>query len=394
VRIVHVVNLVDSVGSYGGPLRVALNQVEALGQLGHEAVLLAGASAEARDEPANAVGAVPARLRRSWNIGGTAGFTTRWAPGVHWWLLRHARSQDVVQVHLSRDLTTAPAAALLRLLRVPYVVQTHGMIDPSGRKLAAVLDALLVRPVLAGAAKVLVLTDKERDDVAAVARGRDLPFEVVPNGVRSREGEQRTVAAGELPEVLFLSRLQERKRPVNFVRAALALRRRGVRARFTLVGPDEGELGSVQAALAAEPDSEGLVSYAGVAPMSGSVDRIARASVFVLPSVQEPFPMAVVEAMSAGVPVICSESCGLAPLVAAANAGVVVPDDDLQALEGAIAGYLDDLPSARTAGRNGLALVERELSIDAVARTLVAAYSSAVAPKGGPDRIRNTQGVS
>jgi glycosyltransferase involved in cell wall biosynthesis len=371
VRIAHIVNVVDGVGSYGGPLRVAMNQVEALGRLGHDAVLVAGAAGGTASASA-ATGSLPVRLRRSWNVGRTSGFATRWAPGVHWWLLRHARSLDVVQVHLGRDLTTAPAAALLRLLRVPYVVQTHGMIDPSQRRLAAVLDAVLVRPALRGASRVLVLTPKEQDDVTAVMGGAPLPLETVPNGVAMRPEREAGTRPGELPEVLFLSRRHERKRPVNFVRAAQRLRAAGVRARFTVVGPDEGELGAVRAAIEQAGDPEGLIRYEGVAPMSGSVDRIAAADVFVLPSVAEPFPMAVVEAMSAGLAVVCSESCGLAPLVR--DAGAVVADDDVDGIAAAARRFVEEPELAAEAGRNARKVVAETLSIDAVARQLVTIY--------------------
>lgn len=392
MRVAHVVNIVDEVGSYGGPLRVAMNQVAALTGLGHEATMLAGGTGVVLSRPEGITGTVTTVLRRSWNIGRKPGFATRWSPGVHVWLLRHARGLDAVQVHLGRDLTTAPAAALLRLMRVRYVVQTHGMVDVSHRRLAWVLDALLVRFALGGAARVFVLTEKERDDVTTVARGRDLPFTIVPNGVPTRaveaasqpasqpasemaSGPQSEPAQDVIPEVLFLSRLHARKRPVAFVRAAATLRAAGVKARFTVVGPDEGELAGVLEAIERAADPQGWIGYAGTAPMAGSVDRIAAASIFVLPSVAEPFPMAVVEAMSAGVAVVCSASCGLAPLVAGSGAGIVVADDDVAELTAAVETLIADVERRLECGRRGRELVAGTLSIDVVAGQLVAAYA-------------------
>jgi glycosyltransferase involved in cell wall biosynthesis len=373
VKVVHVVNLVDEVGSYGGPLRVALNQVAALRELGHDVELVAGASPTARRAGAPAVtGTVPVRLHRSYDVGRRRGFAARWSPGLHLWLLRHARRYDVVHVHLGRDLTTAPVPSLLRALKVPHVVQTHGMVAPTPQRAAHVVDTVLTRPSLRGAGRVLALTERERDDLAEVTGAGTGTVEVLPNGVSSRlvAGGGRT----DPPEVLFLSRIQARKRPLAFVRAAQQLRADGVRARFTLVGPDEGELAAVRAAVASVPDEEGLVRYEGAVPMDGTLERMARADVFVMPSVDEPFSMVLAEAMSQGLPVVCTASCGLAPAIRDADAGVVVDDGDDHALAEAVRGLLDDPVRARACGENGRRLVEGTFSITAVARRLEHLY--------------------
>ena len=55
---------------------------------------------------------------------------------------------------------------------------------------------------------------------------------------------------------------------------------------------------------------------------------MAAASVYVLPSVREPYPMSVLEAMSVGLPVVVSADCGLAPLVERARCGIVTDRGD------------------------------------------------------------------
>ena len=59
---------------------------------------------------------------------------------------------------------------------------------------------------------------------------------------------------------------------------------------------------------------------------------MAAAYAYVLPSVDEPFPMTVLEAMAAGKPVIVTDSNGLAGAVRDYGAGIVVPGDSAQAL--------------------------------------------------------------
>lgn len=71
---------------------------------------------------------------------------------------------------------------------------------------------------------------------------------------------------------------------------------------------------------------EGIVVDAPIEPTE-VVDRLARCSFLVLPSVDEPFPMIVLEALAVGRAVVITESCGLADFVRD-NCGVVVPVDD------------------------------------------------------------------
>lgn len=375
MKIAHVVNLVDAAGTYGGPLRVALNQLAELQARGHAVELLGGAPDVPAGHGIEEFQGVPTRRFTSAAMLPRPGFAGRWAPGLQAHVLRHGRQYDVVHVHLSRDLTTLPAAAVLARLRVPYVVQTHGMIDPSRAASAVVLDKLLTRPVLRRARAVLHLTATERHNLDTVVKGASWAAVELPNGVPSSAAY---VVGTGVPEVLFLSRLQARKRPLVFVAAARLLAEEGVRARFTVIGPDEGMLPDVLAALDDLPDTVNA-GYEGALPMSGTVARIGQARVFVLPSLDEPFPMVVLEAMSVGVPVVCTQSCGLAGPIEAAGAGMVVPDGDPHAVAEAVRRLLDDPALARRCGCAGLRLVRERFTARVVADRLEQVYREAAA---------------
>ena len=213
LRIAQVINLVDERGSYGGPLRVALNQVDELRRRGHDVTLLGGGRGYPRGRRPSSFAGTDVTLFRAYGAVPGAGFAGSFAPGVPVHLARRGRGArperfDVVHVHLGRDLTTLPAAAAALASGTPYVVQTHGMIDASNRALARPLDALLTRRVLAGAAEVLLLTDRDELDVAQVLRGRPWRPRRLPNGVetqpdpgpvrRSRSGPPRGALPGTI----------------------------------------------------------------------------------------------------------------------------------------------------------------------------------------------------
>lgn len=368
MRIISIVTLITPDGAYGGPVRVAVNQASALTDLGHQVLLLAGH--HGFETVPTTVDGFPVRLYPARRLLPGTGFAGLTSPG----LLRAVNSllpgADVVHVHAARDLITLPAAALAARAKVPYFLQTHGMIDPSDRALAKPLDALLTRRLLRGAAGVFHLTDLERLQLTEVAG--PLAFQPLANGVPLAEPTAQTTG-----EVLYLARLAPRKRPLFFVEAARTLHQDFPQARFALVGPDEGEGPAVTEAIHAARGDGTDIEWTGGLPPEQTLTRMSAASIYVLPSIDEPYPMSVLEAMSVGKPVIVTDSCGLAGFITDHEAGLVV-DASLPSLIAALRDLLSDPSGAQAMGARGRDAVRQELSMGAIARSLAARYREAL----------------
>jgi glycosyltransferase involved in cell wall biosynthesis len=164
--------------------------------------------------------------------------------------------------------------------------------------------------------------------------------------------------------------MHPRKRPIAFVEMAKALLHAGLDARFTLIGPDEGEGPALHAAIRGEE----RISWEGALPPGAIPNRMAAASLFVLPSVREPYPMTVLEAMSVGLPVVVSDDCGLAPLVDRARCGAVV-DHEVSALAAAVEAIVSAPSLARGMGDRGRDAVRAELGMHAIGDRLLSRYT-------------------
>ncbi|TFC05565.1 glycosyltransferase [Cryobacterium adonitolivorans] len=371
MRIAQVVTVVTPEGAYGGPVRVAVNQAKALIAKGHEVTIFAGT--RGFQSPPTEIDGVPVRLFRTVQAIPRAGFAGMSSPGLLRAVHREVRRFDMWHIHLARDLVTLPAAAIVRNAKAPYVVQCHGMIDESSNPLAVPLDAALTRPVLRDARRILSLTPREESDLRKVG-GPHLVISRIPNGV-PRSHPPAPGSSGRR-EALFLARLQKRKRPQLFVEAAVQIAGRFRDVQFTLIGPDEGEGRAVQDRIDDSGHADRIV-WSGALPPEATLERMRSASVYVLPSVDEPFPMSVLEALSVGLPVIITDTCGLAPFVRAAEAGVVI-DDSQESLTLALESLLTDEALARRMGGNGRELIERDFSIDSVATLLAGHYDTAL----------------
>lgn len=370
MRILQIVTLISPENAYGGPVTVALNQCRALAQAGHDVTLVAGCKGFEGDLP-NIFQGVDVKLFPAHQVLPGAGFAGLAAPRMLAWLKSELPRTDAVHVHLARDFVSLPAASFAQNSGVRTCLQTHGMIDPSDNPLARPLDSILTRRVLRVAHKVFHLTPVEKAGVEAVA-GPRVRLEELHNGLD--EDSLITPVRHDKVTVLYLARLQARKRPLEFVAAAKALASRFPQSRFRMVGPDEGQGNQVAAAISQSGLGERLV-WDGPADRDGCRAAMAQADVYVLPSVDEPYPMSVLEAMGAQLPVIITESCGLAPAVSAADAGTVTTDQPGAVVE-AIARYLEDPQARLAAGERARKLVVEHFSMNPIVEQLIRSYAS------------------
>ena len=366
MKILGLVTLVSPLGEYGGPTRVAINQLLALQERGHQ-VVLAGTQRGFDGNVPTELEGVPAKLFPARTILPGSGFAGLGSPELWKAIHRHAREFDVIHVHAARDLVTLPSALIALMRGVPIVVQTHGMIDETGHPLAVPLDLALTRPVLARARIVAYLTSRERASLQVVARGR-ARLEELPNGVPL----EASVVAARPARVLYLARLAARKHPVAFVEATARVAPEFPEASFALVGPDEGEGASVLNAISSSGHGD-RIHWEGPIGMSGAAERMRGATVYVLPSVNEPYPMSVLEAMSVGLPVVITDTCGLASFVRDHEAGIVT-DDTVESLADALRILLADPDRAAAMGARGRDAVRSQRSMTAIAERLEAFY--------------------
>jgi glycosyltransferase involved in cell wall biosynthesis len=284
---------------------------------------------------------------------------------------------DVVHVHLARDFVTLPSARMALKARVPLVAQCHGMVDVSDKLLAKPVDRFWTRKVLTSAHRVLYLTNTERERVAELA-GDAVRFAFVPNGVPEYNMVDSSVSDDHAgPEVLFLARLHPRKRPEMFAKVGGVLLAEGVKARFTIIGPDGGSEEAVDRQISTQSILGGQTvrRMPAISP-EDCATRIAQATIYVLPSINEPYPMSVLEAMSVGRPVIVTESCGLASAVKQHRCGVVVGESEDE-LRVAVRYLLTHKVEAEEMGRRGQDAVRRVFGMKPVVTKLEAVYSAA-----------------
>jgi glycosyltransferase involved in cell wall biosynthesis len=288
------------------------------------------------------------------------------APGLLPALLRTPRD-SVWHLHTAHAVLPEQVAFAAALKRQRFLVHFHLDVDPSGRFgwLLPRYKRVAFGRVLRAAAGVLVLTDTQAQFVRDTYGVDPAKVFVVPNGVGDTFFlPERQRSDGPL-KLLFVGRLSPQK---NIGRLLEAVSK--VRSEVTLDIVGDGEQ---RALLDDAVRSLGLanVSFLGRRAGADLVGRYADADAFVLPSEKEGMPLAALEAMAAGMPIIATRVTGNTELLT--DVGLLVEPNAV-----AIAEAIDEVASDADAWR-GLAdrsaVASRAYSWDAVTRRVEDVYA-------------------
>jgi glycosyltransferase involved in cell wall biosynthesis len=366
---------------YGGPSFALKGMAEAVASLGTE-VDVATTTANGRaeldvplDRPVVEEGVRYFYFRRQY----PKSWTFSW-PLTHW-LRRHAGKYDVLHVHALFSYPTLSACQAARRHGVPYVLRPLGTLDPWALRFhrwkKAPYFRLLERPNLLGASAVHSVSEREQCAIEAlglpvrvvtIPLGVDPPVEDDEGHGASRERKEM----GGAVNILFLSRLHPKKGIEVLLDAARLLPQQD---RFRLFIAGQGEKAYVRSLQdrAAAYGLEKRVTFTGF--VSGTAKRrlFQEAHLFVLPSYDENFGMAVAEALSFGLPVVISEHVALAEQVAEVGAGSVVPCDAGE-LAWALATLVADPDLCQRMGEAGRRLAQAAFSWPEIAKRLIALY--------------------
>jgi len=256
------------------------------------------------------------------------------------WGRAHARDFDLVVFHSTWSIIDIRLAMECHRLGVPYLVISHGSLDPFDLKKKRVwkllLGPLVVRPYLSHSQGVVCSTEMEAARLIKYGARPSMivmPWSVDVEAATSTRAETRAAYGLNEDEFVLLSlgRIDYKKGFPILIPAFRRLLQSGIRGRIVIAGPDsKGYLAKVQGMV----DEEGVGDKTMfLPPVTGGAKSslMQAADCFVLPSLNENFGNTVVEAMQNGLPVVISDNVYIAEQVSRAKGGIVCRyhEDDL-----------------------------------------------------------------
>ena len=297
------------------------------------------------------------------------------------WLNKNIRRYDLL--HITGVFTFPPliAARVAYRLGIPYIIRPAGTLDAYSLNQKMLKKRLyyklLLSKIMDRASAIHATSEVERNYIIALGiRDR---CNVVPLSVPVPQADPVFRESNSVLSILFLSRIHPKKGLPTVIQSVALMRNKGQNVRLRIAGDGSPAYLEEMKGLVHTMELDDVVDFLGQVSGENKSGVLADADLFVLPSYQENFGIAVVEAMAAGVPVVVSDQVAIAEEIARGDAGLVVAVDAPQELANAISSFLD-VKDRRRVGNNGRKLVEQEFSAASQGRRLVELYESIAGP--------------
>ena len=299
---------------------------------------------------------------------------------------------DVVHTQMPFVYPTQAAARLALAGGRPLFYSQRGVFDPARLQFRSWKKSLYIRlverPIMRRATGLVALTPEEVTSFRAL--GVRTPVHLIPNGINVQDF-RRVASPGSLVDlgisdddqvILFLARVHEIKGPDVAVDAFIRIAQEHPHAVLVLAGNDEqGLLARLMKRITAA-NLQTRVLTPGLISGQRKIDLLARADLFVLPSIGEGLSMATLEALASGTPAIISRECNL-PIVDQEGAGAVVnrtPEDFARA----ISRFLSDSRLRRESAEAAYRLARDHFSWSPILNRLEDIYLRATAEMKAP----------
>ena len=306
-----------------------------------------------------------------------------------WRLMQIIRRErpHIVHTHTAKAGALGRAAAIL--CGVPVVVHTfHGHVLRGYFSPAKTAVYRGIERVLATRTdRLLTVTARVGQELKALGVGRPEQYRTLPLGfdlapllvAERRRGELRAeLQVGDAPLIGIVARLVPIKAHEVFLAMAARVHQVYPAAQFLIVG--DGELRAPLEQRVQELGLTGAVRFLG---WRADIDTLyADIDVVVLTSRNEGSPVALIEAMAAGVPVVSTEVGGVADVVQHGVTGLLAAMDDDAALARHVVTLLGDRALGQRMGQQGRAIVAATYGADRLVADIERLYEELLTEKG------------
>lgn len=255
---------------------------------------------------------------------------------------RYDKCYLAITCHGKGFLKDAPFALLCKLFRKPIIIHQHN------KGMSRYTDKHLYRPLLKAVykdASVILLSEKLYNDISQIVIKKQI--QICPNGIPDTAPRGRT-PLNSVPNILFLSNLMESKGVWDLLDACKILKEQGYNFRCKFVGGETKEIDKERFNQGIEiRNLTDTVVYLGRKYGTEKEHILNSSDIFVFPTYEDCFPLVLLEAMQAHLPIISTDEGGITDIITDKITGLITNKHDAHSLANNIATLLDS-PELRT----------------------------------------------
>ena len=305
------------------------------------------------------------------------------APGLWAWLWRETNRVDALHVHGLFNPVSSLSAQIGIAAAVPTIMRPFGTLSRYTFSRRSVLKrlyfTLLDRPTLRRAAIIHFTTEAEREEADRLSIDLQGRSAVVPPPWRGEAMTPDMKEKADRPTVLYMSRLHPKKNVQGLLRAWAEVVADHPNAQLWVAGDGDDDYVQRLHDTVATHSLGDSVSFLGFVSGEEKKRVLREAWAFALPSHQENFGVAVLEAVASGLPVVISGEVQLRSFVEAHDLGDVVDRTDPNRIADGLSAFLDDEERRRAVAERGPAAVRKTFSVERVGKQLRSMYEHALA---------------
>jgi glycosyltransferase involved in cell wall biosynthesis len=254
------------------------------------------------------------------------------------------KSYDIVHIHGIYDINHIIIANFLYKNKIPYIVSIHGNLMKSAVRHSRIKKTiainLLIKKMLSRAAAIHVMAKEEYKDVKNIVGNQN--YQLIYNGVNSSGYEKGYVIQESTEKItlLYIGRLDVRHKGIDLLLDAIE-RKAGIfrnKLHLYLVGPFDTQNDKEVIIKKIEKSDclKEIVSIEGPKYGEDKNEYFGKSDLFIHTSRYEGMPIAVLEAMDAGIPCIVTPGTNMATIIDKCDGGFVIDgtaDDIASSLE-------------------------------------------------------------
>jgi glycosyltransferase involved in cell wall biosynthesis len=289
--------------------------------------------------------------------------------------LQLAKRFDVLHAHWIP--TSLPVLLIARLVRKPIVLTVHET-DPYHLTFLKTIYAFLLQKTdlvvcVSQAMKIEVLEmGVSSRKIAVVPNGVEVEEEVSSKSIESKDLKLQDSKDTQDFNLLWIGRMVEKKGIIHLIVGMKTIVKEFPQVSLTLVGD-----GVLRKELEIKSTSLGLqdhIRFEGEHHHREIPQFFEKSTLFVLPSLREPFGVVLLEAMAAGRAVVASRVGGITDIVLQDKTGILVPPKDPEALANAVIHLLKNKSLRKEMGREGERRVLEHYTWEKVAHQMEEVY--------------------